>query len=86
MRLVIDVPSELEEELAGESARLGLSLSEYVLRLLAGGRDTTSTPTTGAELLAYWQREGLVGTRPDISDAPVHARTVREQAQNRPQP
>ena len=36
---------------------------------------------TGAELVAYWQGEGLVGTRPNIADAPAHARTLRERAQ-----
>jgi hypothetical protein len=26
-------------------------------------------PKTGAELVAYWQREGLIGSRPEIDDS-----------------
>ncbi|HZY89431.1 MAG TPA: hypothetical protein VFE78_31705 [Gemmataceae bacterium] len=86
MSLVLDLPSELEAELAAEAAHLGLPLPEYVLRLLAGGRGPTPGPRTGAELLAYWQAEGLVGTRPEVADAPAHARALREQAQRRARP
>jgi hypothetical protein len=81
MSLVLDLPAELESELAAEAARLGLPLPEYVLRLLAGGRGPNPAVRNGAELLAYWKREGLVGTRPEIIDSPAHARRLREQAQ-----
>jgi hypothetical protein len=86
MSLVLDLPSELETELAAEAARLGLPLPEYALRLLAGGRNLRPAPRSGAELLAYWQGEGLVGTRTDIPDAPARARALREQAQRRARP
>ena len=82
MSLVLELPPELENELAAQAADAGLPLSEYALRLLAG---QTSRPAlrSGAELLDYWQAEGLVGTRPEIGDAPAYARTLREQAQMR---
>jgi hypothetical protein len=83
MSLVLDLPPELQSELAGEAARLGLSLPEYVLRLLVTVRAPASPPRTGAELLAYWQAEGLIGTRPEIADPSGHARTVRRQAEKR---
>jgi hypothetical protein len=86
MTLVLDLPPELETELAAEAARLGLPLSEYVLRLLAGGRAPSPALRTGAELVTYWQGEGLVGTRPEIADSPAHARALREQAQRRVRP
>jgi hypothetical protein len=86
MSLVLDLPTELETELTAEAARLGLPLPEYVLRLLAGGLAPSPAPRTGAELLAYWQGEGLVGTRTDIADGPAHARALREQAQRRARP
>ena len=86
MRLVLDLPSELETELTAEAACLGLSLPEYALHLLAGGRGPSPAPRTGAELLAYWQGEGLVGTRPEGADSPAHARALREQAQRRARP
>jgi hypothetical protein len=86
MSLVIDLPPELETELAAEAARLGLPLPAYVLRLLAEGRIASSAPRTGADLVAYWQGEGLVGTRLDIADSAAHARGLREQVQRRTQP
>ena len=69
MSLVLDLPSELETELAAEAAHLGLPLQEYVVRLLAGGRSPGPAPRHGLELLAYWQGAGLVGTRPEIADS-----------------
>jgi hypothetical protein len=157
MSLVLDLPSELEAELATDAARLGLSLAEYAVRRIVEGRvesrvtfqliDGTvmyllesskpidlnddaavakaqvktvkieaKTPfmtrtqeftnlsasaidgfvkllglargqpalQSGAELLGYWQREGLVGTRRDITDSQAHARALRQQAERRP--
>ena len=83
MSLVLDLPPELESELAAEAAHFGLPLSEYALRLLTGRRGVRPAPRTGADLVAYWQGEGLVGTRPEITDSPAHARALREQAQRR---
>jgi len=40
-------------------------------------------PTTGAEVVAYWERHGLLGTRPDISDSLEHARALRRKAERR---
>jgi hypothetical protein len=86
MSLVLELPSELETELATEAARLGLPLPEYALRLIAAGRGRRPVLRTGAELLAYWQDERLVGTRPEIADSQAHARAVRQQAERRPLP
>ncbi len=38
---------------------------------------------TGADLVAYWEREGLIGTRPDIKDSLEHARAIRRKAERR---
>ena len=86
MSLVLDLPLELEIELAAEAARLGLPLAEYALRLLAGVRGPSPALRNGAELLTYWQAEALVGTRPDVMDSVAHARNLREQAQRRARP
>jgi hypothetical protein len=83
MSLVLELPPELETELAAEAARLGLPLSEYALRLRATGRIANPKPSNGAELLAYWHGAGFVGTRPEITDAPGHARALRQQAEKR---
>lgn len=83
MTITLDLPQELERELSAEAARQGVPLSEYALRLLATGRPARPMPKTGAELVSYWQSEGLIGTRSDIADSQIHARVLREQAERR---
>ena len=83
MTLMLELPPELESELAAEAARLNLSLQEYALRVLATGRETPEQPRTGAELVAYWEQCGAIGSRPDIVNGQEHARELRQQAQLR---
>jgi hypothetical protein len=83
MSLTLELPQELESELATEATQLGMSLTEYVLRLLSTRSLVDQTPITGAELVAYWQREGVIGTRPDIADSQAHARQLRHKAERR---
>ena len=80
MSIVLDLPPELETELAAEAARLHLPLSEYAARLLVSGRSSEPKPSNGDELVAYWNSTGLVGTRPEIADSVEHARELRKQA------
>jgi hypothetical protein len=40
-------------------------------------------PTTGAELIEYWKRHGLIGTRPDIKDSVEYVRKMRRKAETR---
>lgn len=86
MSIVLDLPPELESELAAEAARLHLPLSEYASRLLVSGRSSEPKPSTGAELVAYWKDAGLIGTRPEIEDSGEHARELRKQAETRVSP
>jgi hypothetical protein len=86
MSIVLDLPPQLAADLAAEAANQGLPLQEYVLRLLTAGRTAAAAPRTGADLVAYWDREGLIGTRPDISDSQAHARELRRQAEQRERP
>ena len=83
MGLTLDLPTDLATDLANEASRRGLSLSEYAVNLLAESRPPVPEILSGSELVAYWQREGVVGTRPDILDSSAHARMLREQAQSR---
>lgn len=85
MRITFDLPPELESELSAEATRLNLSLSEYILRLLVAGRTTTNLPKTGAELIDYWQSEGVIGSRFDITDSQEYARNLRRESQTRRQ-
>ena len=84
MSIAVDLPEELENELSAEAAQLGLSLPEYVLRVLSTGVVIGKRPKTGAELVEYWQGEGLIGTRPDVTDSKAQARQTRNQAERRP--
>lgn len=86
MSLVLELPAELETELAAEAAGLGLPSSEYALRILALGRIPALRPSTGAELVDYWKNAGVIGTRPHIADAVGHARDLRRQAEQRERP
>lgn len=63
MSVVLDLPTELEGELAVEAVRLGLPLAEYIMRLLVSTPPPHRTPRNGADLVAYWRSEGLTGTR-----------------------
>ena len=84
--LVLNLPSELERQLASEAAKRGLPLPDYVLQLLAAGHESCRTPATGADLLEYWRSEGLIGYRHDITDSQAHARAIQKQAEARPRP
>ena len=46
-------------------------------------RQDSPMPINGAELVAYWEKKGLIGTRPDITDSVAHARALRRQAETR---
>ena len=83
MTITLEVPQELEHELAIEAAKLGLSLSDYAIRLLSRRNPTQTIPNTGAELVTYWQDAGLIGTHTDIVDSQQHARAIRAQAEKR---
>jgi HicB family len=54
MSVTIELPPDLEDKLAAEANARGLSLPDYVVQLLAGPK-----VTTGADLVKYWQAEGL---------------------------
>lgn len=45
------------------------------------GREEEPCRIRGRDIVDYWQAEGLVGSRPDITDSQAHARDLREQAQ-----
>lgn len=83
MTVTLDLPTEMENELSAEAARLGLPLREYILRLLSGTLRSDNKPKTGAELVEYWQSEGLIGARPDIADSQTRAREIRNKAEHR---
>lgn len=85
MTLTLELPNELENELTEEAERRGLTLQQYALLVLTSGFTVDKRPATGAELVAYWREEGLIGSRPDIENAQEFARDLRRQAETRNQ-
>jgi hypothetical protein len=83
MTLTLELPKDLEHRLATEAVRLGLPVEQYALRLLDDAPKSGTQPANGAELVAYWRREGVIGSRPEISDSQAHARKLRRQAEKR---
>jgi hypothetical protein len=79
----LDLPPKLVDELSDEAARRGPSLSEYALQILSTGREERIPLKTGADLVAFWRSEGLVGTRPEIEDSQALAREIRGAAERR---
>lgn len=83
MSISLNLPLELENELHDEASQLNLSLSEYILRILATRQVLENPPKNGAEFVAYWQNEGIINSRPDIIDSQAYARQLRRQAERR---
>jgi hypothetical protein len=83
MPQTVELPDELADSLTDEASRLGLSLRDYAVRLLSSARPLTASVRTGADLVAYWRAESVVGSRPDITDSQSESRRLRDQAQRR---
>jgi hypothetical protein len=80
MTLTLDLPPELEARLRDEAARRGVPVEDYAVQVL---QDGTLGQTVGAQIVAEWERAGVIGCRPDIKDSQAHARMLRERAQTR---
>jgi len=83
MSITIELPTDVEFALANEASRRGVSLQEYAAEILTENQPELAKPKTGAELVACLEREGLIGTRPDITDSQAFAREIRRQAETR---
>lgn len=83
MSLSLELPDDLTAVLASEATRLGLSLPDYAAHLLASASPKPAHVRSGADLVAYWRAEGVVGSRAEIVDSQAHARSLREQAERR---
>jgi len=83
MTLTLELPKDLEHRLTTEAMRAGLPVERYALQLLGDVTKTETRPASGAELVAFWRREGVIGSRSDIKDSQAHAREIRWQAERR---
>ncbi|MEM9818785.1 MAG: hypothetical protein AAF827_20590 [Cyanobacteria bacterium P01_D01_bin.6] len=85
MNITLELPSEVEDELSIEASQLKLPLAEYILRVLSFRPILQNTPTTGVELVTYWESVGVINSRSDITDSQEHARRLRKQTETRGQ-
>lgn len=93
MTLTLELTPKQEQQLRAEAERRGLDEVSYAKsRLFAEeiGTEVEQIPPksadekwSGADLVAYWQREGVIGSRPDITDSLEHARAIRRKAERR---
>ena len=97
MILNLELTPKQEQQLRAEAERRGLdevsyaksrlfndtALNENAAEALASLGPLPPANGTGADLVAYWKREGLIGTRPDIEDSQAHARAIRDKAERR---
>ena len=83
MVLSLYLPQELEQELSVKAGKISLSLPEYILQLLSVRKSFEHLPKTGAELVSYWQSEGLINSRPEIKDSQRYGRQIRHAAEYR---
>jgi hypothetical protein len=83
MSITIDLPADTASKLAAAAERRGISLSQHVAELLQEKQAKESASASGANLVAYWEAHGLIGSRPDIADSQEHARALRVRAERR---
>jgi len=84
--ITLDLPGDLEQKLALEAAERGMPLTDYAIELLSRGTSATGEEDevrTGADLVDFWEREGLIGYRDDITDSVAYAQEIRRQAERR---
>lgn len=77
MSLSIDVPQDLERDLSAAAAREGVDPREFALRALRAAVHFDPV-RTGKDLVAFWEAENLIGSRPEIQDSQERARTIRD--------
>lgn len=95
MTLILDLTPEQERQIEDEARARNMDTRSYALAQLFREREEDSEDVlpavgpmppvngTGADLVVYWEREGLIGTRPDIKDSQQHARQIRRQSERR---
>ncbi|MCA6517193.1 MAG: hypothetical protein IM585_23975 [Pseudanabaena sp. M135S2SP2A07QC] len=83
MTISLELPQELEQALSEEAGKVSLPLPEYILQLLSVRKSFEDLPRSGADLVSYWQSEGLINSRPEIKDSQEYARQIRHAAEHR---
>lgn len=83
MSFDVDVSKKAEAHLREQAVAMGLSLEAYAAKLLEASARPAAKALTGKKLVEYWAKQGVIGTRPEITDAVEHGRQVRAKAERR---
>lgn len=77
--LTIELNQTAEERLRAEAAAKGMAAEVYAREILEG----LLLPLAGQRLVDHWRHDGVIGSRPDITDSDAYSRELREQAWKR---
>ncbi len=87
MTLTLELTPEQEQRIEAEARRRNMDAASYAKTLLfeadPSAGQAAEEQWSGADLVAYWEREGVIGSRPDITDSLEHARAIRRKAERR---
>ena len=93
MTLILELTPEQEQQIEAEARRRNMDAASYAKALLfeeeaaeqlgPAAAQAAEEPWSGADLVAYWEQEGVIGSRPDITDSLEHARAIRRKAERR---
>jgi hypothetical protein len=89
MTLTLNLPATMETRLREAADRLGVTPDEFALKAIETALPDRRAAMTGADLIARWESEGVLGIwadRRDIPDSPEYARELRHLAERRGQP
>ncbi len=84
--MTLDLPPNLQARINEGAARQSLSPEAHALEVLETATSPPPPPGSGADLVDYWEREGVLGIwadRTDIPDSPEYARELRQLAERR---
>ena len=82
MPMTLELPDEVAEWLQKVATGRGISVQEYALERLSFPKPAVPGLTDGASLVAYWEANGLLGTRTDITDTSAEATRLRAISNN----
>ncbi len=89
MTIILELPPEVEAQLKEEAAKCAAPVEQYTLSLIKNSlppRPPMPELKTGADVIAYWKSQGLIGdwaNREDVGEGDAYARELRRQAETR---
>lgn len=89
MTLTLELMPEQERHKGAEARHHNLAAVSGAKALLFDERETgrgdeaVEEQWSGADLVADWEQEGVIGSRPNIKDSLEHARAIRQKAERR---